>query len=183
MTDVVQFPDSTASFNFHLDFTRVLTGSGFQTLSFSVLAVSEDTLPGSLFSFGYDSRGLGASPDEPWLDPAAIWRIGNPDGSIEEGYSLASAYSLDRAFSFTRSSGGPWSANLVLLLSVESGCYTEDCESTINAENTAFLGITSPYVSGSGYTYPGVAATAVPEPGTTVIVLAGLGACLLRRRQ
>ncbi len=54
------------------------------------------------------------------------------------------------------------------------------CDTLINALNTAYIGISTPYASQSGYQYLGANAAEVPEPNVRELIAAGLVALLVR---
>ncbi len=73
---------------------------------------------------------------------------------------------------------GPLNLPVLMRVSLltEAFCDVEaaNCDVSINALNTAYFGITTPYTSQNGYQYLGAASAEVPEPTSLALVGAGL---------
>jgi hypothetical protein len=140
----------------HLDLTQF---SGDSEIRFSM---SKRTSPDSFITY------FMLDADDDWYE------IYVNDELVDEGSSLPSVlnYSIENlGFSFFGFDA--------YLSAIASG------EGRVIADNSVYLGINGPYISANGFSYPGVAIdptpTAVPEPGTALLLLSGLSA--LRARQ
>ncbi|GAB4408911.1 MAG: hypothetical protein OHK0021_19190 [Bryobacter sp.] len=170
------------SFAIDLDFDWSSAGGQF-ILDLSIRLTTDDPdMPfETLYRYYANSQGIYDENTFELLGYSAVY-------SSPNGFSGTTTYyqTIRSNFSdFYTYGGGPGTEEFIFQMTSEAECFVDSCSASVDAYNTAYFGIETPFTSQSGYTYEGAPLSEdVPEPSTGCLLGLGLvGVAALSRRR
>lgn len=186
ITDTI-LAQTTPQFKIDLDFNYNTFGDAFWSLEFLIQIATGN--PDNPFALLYSVTALSHPSTEP-ESLGARTIISRLDPNSPSGITTTYSSSLIQNFTDTYTLSIPLPLNQPqnyrFTLLTEASCDSDFCNSSINAFNTAYLGITTLFTSANGYTYPGAPANEpdanIPEPSTFWLLASSVILLRFRRR-